>query len=219
MNIKTIILTGGNLDKKFALSFLQTYQYENLIVVDGGLSYLEEMKMEPTHIIGDFDTVPSEILSKYENMNHIKVFKLNPQKDETDTQEAMKLAVELKSNEIVLLGGFGSRLDHTLANIHLLSMPLRSGIDCYMIDPNNRIRLIDRPTKIEKRNQYGSYISLLPYTEKVDGLTLEGFKFPLKDYPYCLENSFGLGISNELDNEIGEISFRNGMLIMIEAQD
>ena len=55
-------------------------------------------------------------------------------------------------------------------------------IPCEIIDPHNKIYLIDSKTELEKSNIYGKYISLIPLTSRVFGVTLKGFKYPLQDY-------------------------------------
>ena len=63
----------------------------------------------------------------------------------------------------------------------------------------------------------GKTISFVPFSEKVEGLTLEGFKYPLKDHTLVFEQS--LAISNELEAEEGIISFSEGKLLLIESRD
>ena len=64
---------------------------------------------------------------------------------------------------------------------------------------------------------YGKYISFLPMTETVEGLTLRGFKYPLQRRTIGLGTS--LCISNELVWEEGAITFTDGVLIVVESHD
>ena len=79
-----------------------------------GLKILNEINIKPNHIVGDFDTVKSEILDLYKEDTSIKIHKFNPIKDNTDTDIAIRLAVEFKSDEIIILGAIGTRVDHLL---------------------------------------------------------------------------------------------------------
>ena len=56
--------------------------------------------------------------------NDIEWTKLNPMKDDTDTEAAIRLAIEKGAQSITLLGATGSRIDHVLANIELLGIGL-----------------------------------------------------------------------------------------------
>jgi thiamine pyrophosphokinase len=73
--------------------------------------------------------------------------------------------------------------------------------------------------EIRKEEQFGRYISLVPLTTDVHGVTLTGFKYPLWDYRFQVETSGSLGISNELIEPTGKIDFRSGILLMLECMD
>ena len=77
--------------------------------------------------------------------------------------------------------------------------------------------MIDSPLVLQKKDQYGKYVSLLPYSDQVRGVTLTGFKYPLTDYTMGGFNS--LGISNEITEEEAVISFMDGQLLVIESRD
>lgn len=216
---RTLIIAGGNINYDFALSYLAKHSFDYRIAVDGGLQSMKDLGVMPTHIIGDFDTVPESVLLDYSVDDSIMIQRLSPQKDDTDTQSAMRWAFELESNEICILGGTGSRMDHTLANLHLLGMALERKISCYLLDANNRIYLVSEPVTLRKSEAYGKYISLFPYTEEVKGLTLTGFQYPLTNYHYRISNDFRIGVSNEISEDEGNIQFESGILMVIEAKD
>jgi thiamine pyrophosphokinase len=71
--------------------------------------------------------------------------------------------------------------------------------------------------KVSKGKQYGNYISLLPLTEEVTGVTLYGFKYPLTDKTLVIGDS--LGVSNELIEDEGIIVITSGTLIVVESMD
>ena len=62
-------------------------------------------------------------------------------------------------------------------------------------------------------------MSFLPLTEKVQGITLEGFKYPLKDYEFNIKTTLSLGVSNEIIEDEATVSLKSGRLIMIESRD
>lgn len=215
--MKTLIVTGGNIEKEFLLKTIKESEFETIIAVDNGLKILSEIKVNPQHIVGDFDTVKREILEKYKENTSIKIHKFNPIKDNTDTDIAIRLAVELKSDEIIILGAIGTRIDHLLGNIHVLKYALDSNIKCKIIDENNEIQLIDKTTILKKKDMTKKYISLIPLTEKVENINLKGFKYELKNGTLTIGSS--LGISNEISKQEAIIEFDNGILIMINSKD
>ena len=214
----TLIISGGSIEVDLALSLLGK-NYDHTIAVDGGLGFCQEQKIVPTRIVGDFDTLPPDILTWYQEHTEIEIRKFNPVKDATDTQIAVELALELGSRKITILGGTGTRLDHVLGNIQTLYLALENGADCQILDGHNRIRLIKERWVIKKTEQYGTYFSLIPYTADVYGVTLKGAKYPLTDANFTVLGTGSLGVSNEIAEDQVEISIKSGILILIESKD
>ena len=212
-----VIISGGSLDPDFALAFLREEKPELLIGADRGICFLKEKGIHPTHIVGDFDSASGDALEYFKQFPEIPIRTFNPVKDFTDTAIAMELAMEEGADRIYILGGTGTRLDHVVANIKLLSHALERKKECILMDAHNRIRLIDQPLTIEKKKQYGKYVSLFAFSGQVKGLTLRGFFYPLTEYDMEAENP--LGVSNEITAENGEISFSSGKLLVMESKD
>ena len=190
---------------------------QNIIAGDRGLEALYQLKMIPNHVVGDFDSVSPEILKFYKKQSQIIFHTYNAEKDNTDTDIALKLAIRLKSSKITILGALGKRMDHAIANIHILKDALEAEIPCQILDEYNRIYLINKEMTLEKEKVYGKYVSLIPLTSTVEGLTLTGFKYPLNHYTLPIGTS--LGISNEIIADTASIEMKNGILIVIESRD
>lgn len=215
--MNTLIISGGEINLDFLYKYYNDNKNSTIIAVDKGLNALHELNIIPHHIVGDFDSVNKDLLSLYSNSPNIVIHKYNPEKDYTDTDIAIKLAIDLNSSCINIIGGFGNRIDHLLANIHILMHGLNANIPCYLLDECNKVYLINTTTEIFKSKAYGKYISLIPLTSSVSGLTLKGFKYPLTGY--TLPIGVSLGISNEIIDYIATISFKEGILIIIESRD
>lgn len=213
--MKTLIVSGGNVDILFLEDILKE-KHDCIIAVDKGIEALHELNIKPNYIVGDFDSVNKEIINIYRNEN-IPIQQHNPEKDYTDTELGIKLAISLKSTKISVVGGIGTRLDHTLANIHILKHCLDNDIVCEMLDEHNKVYLINHNFQIEKSKAFGKYISIIPLTTEVSGITLKGFKYPLKDYTLAIGKS--LGISNEIEDDYADIDLKEGILIVIESKD
>ena len=214
-----VIISGGRLDFEFASDFIKKENPEILIAADKGLAFCEGTGILPTQIVGDFDTLGEGLLPKYREKG-IPVHKFNPVKDATDTEIAVKLGMELGADRIIILGASeGNRLDHLFGNVLTMILPQQTGIECFMADAHNRMRILTKPLEIRKEEQYGKYISLVPLTTDVYGVTLTGFKYPLWDHRFHVGSCGSLGISNELVEEVGKIDFRSGILLMLECTD
>lgn len=217
--MKTVIISGGRIERDFALSFLKNEVFDQIIAVDNGLKFLHENQIRPTWIVGDFDTAAPELVEYYQRQTDIPIRRFNPVKDSTDSQIAIELALELGSSEITILGGTGTRLDHVLGNIQSLMLARKKGVSCIILDAYNRIRLMDGVVHLKKSEQYGKYVSLLPLTTEVTGVELRGFKYELTDYTFTSTGSAGLGVSNEITAEIAEIRIKTGIFVLIESRD
>lgn len=194
-------------------------QEDNVWVgVDRGVYTLLSKGITPYMAFGDFDSVTAEELKKIEK--HVRVLKkYKPEKDETDMELALNWALGEQPEKIRMFGATGGRLDHFFANVQLLLKPAIINIELNLeiIDKKNHI-YIKTPGSYEmKINKDRKYISFIPMSPFVKGLTLEGFKYPLKDYQIPWGST--LCISNELISDYGTFSFSEGILMVIRSQD
>ncbi len=217
--MRTVIISGGRIERDFALSFLENETFEQFIAVDNGLRFCYDNQIKPTWIVGDFDTAAPELVEYYQTQTDIPIRRFNPVKDSTDSQIAIELALELGSSEITLLGGTGTRMDHVLGNIQSLMLAKKKDVSCVILDEYNRIQLIDGETRLKKSEQYGKYVSLLPLTTEVTGVDLTGFKFNLTGHTFTSTGSAGLGVSNEIIEDTAEIRVKSGIFVLIESRD
>lgn len=214
--MSTLIISGGNITKELVKKQLEANKYENIIAADGGLLILDNLNILPNYIVGDFDSLKSDVLKKYENNELVSICKYNPEKDYTDTHIALKLALEISKKQITILGATGTRIDHMISNIHILKESLNKNITCKIVDLNNEIQLINKNTQIKQDERY-KYISLIPLTTTVEGLTLKGFKYSLENENMQIGES--IGVSNELEKKHGRIELKKGILILIKSKD
>lgn len=216
--MKTLIITGGSIESDFALSFLEKLKVDYIIGVDKGLQFCYEHQIMPDYIVGDFDSLPPDILQWFKVNKNIPIREYNPVKDATDTMIALRKALDEKCTEIWILGGTGTRLDHVLCNIQILKNAWMEKVPAYLVDKHNVICLpIGQKFTLQKKEQYGKYVSFFPLGEEVEGLTLKGFKYPLENY--CLRNFEGLGVSNEIVEDEAKVSWEKGILVMIQSKD
>ncbi len=210
-----IIVTGGNISPGFLERELAESQNSYIIGVDKGLDSLHALHVRPNLVIGDFDSVDNGIRAIYAGSPDAVV--LNPEKDYTDTHVAVLEALKRKPERIKLLGATGTRLDHVMGNLALLKLCLLQGVEAVIADEHNRIRMIDRQLRIRKDRQYGKYISCIPFSDRVEGLTISGFRYNLEGATIIKEET--IGISNELREEEGLITLKTGYLLVMETKD
>lgn len=215
--MKYLIVSGGSIDNKFGRELIQENNYDVIIAADAGMNFLFANKLKPDIIIGDFDSVSSEALDYFKSNRGIEICMLNPEKDDTDTEHSVRFAIERGATDITILGGTGSRLDHVLGNIAVLGIGLEEKVPIQLIDKNNRIRMFNEDFIIDKKTQFGKYVSLIPFNGSVHDLSINGMKYNVSNLQMGGFNS--LGISNEIEDETAEISFEKGILIVVESRD
>ena len=135
-NKRILIISGGYIDEDFLKSLLDKEKYSLIIAADRGLLSADRLNARPDYIVGDFDSVPKEILSKYK-AEEIPIETFPRMKDKTDTHIAFDMALTHNPWSIDLVGATGSRLDHTISNIDLLMLAENQGICASILDSNN----------------------------------------------------------------------------------
>lgn len=186
-----------------------------VVCADGGAVHAQALGLTPTLVLGDFDSAPPGTAEEMERRG-IPVRRLPAEKDWTDTEMAVRTALEQGATDLLLLGATGSRLDHTLANLMLLA-DLPSGVTAAVADSNNLVRLLRPGSSLVVTGRPGALLSLLPLSPVVQGVTITGVKWPLAGAE--LRWGISLGVSNVLAEEKAVVSVCEGALLVIEARD
>ncbi len=214
--MKIGIVTGGHICHDFVESELEIQCFDHIIAVDHGADFFLMSKFVPELVVGDFDSIQSDTLEQLYEKHHMTIEKHPAQKDETDTELAIGKAIAMGATQIIIYGATGSRMDHVLGNIQLLKAAMDHGVDCFLQDENNRIRMINKSISIEKEKQFGYYVSLIPFTPEVKKVTLKGMKYPLEQYD--LKSGIARCVSNEIVDEYGVIEMQDGIMLVIESK-
>ena len=185
-----------------------------ILCCDGGSKYLFEEGIIPHYIIGDLDSSIPQIIQFFETKDVI-FKKFNRKKDETDMELCIDFAISLGASQIIILGGIGTRLDHTLTNINLLIKAENSNVKATIIDDNNEINIIS--SSIQINGKKGDLISLIPISTTVNGINTTGLEYPLTNATMTIGKS--LGVSNVLEDIKANISIKDGYLLVIKSKD
>lgn len=178
-----------------------------VIAADSGLAAFDAAGLEPDLLVGDMDSVPPDVLKKYEG--RLPQHRLNCIKDDTDGVDALDMAIEKGAEMITLLGALGGRLDHALANVMLLVRAHRKGVKAEILSETVRISRVDGYASL--CGAKGDTVSLLPLGS-AEGVTIKGFFYPLDGQ--MLESDYPLGVSNVVTEDEAEVETRSGDLIL-----
>jgi len=217
-----IICSGKIEDYVFYSKYIK--EADIVICVDGGASHARKMEIKPHLLLGDFDSIKKEDYNYFSNMG-IDIKKFPGEKDETDTELAVEYAMSMGCLKVTVIGGMGTRFDHTLANVFLLKKMLEKGVEGWIVNEYNQITLINDSINIKK--EQGIKVSLLPLSDTVYGINTSGLYYPLHNAK--MEIGPTRGISNEFDyaevsctsdaSNYAEISIKVGLLLVILAKD
>ena len=211
--MKTVIVSGGKAPSLVLLKN-ELKDADTLICVDSGGNFLKDCNIIPNYLVGDFDSINKVSLEYFKN-SECKILQYPKDKDFTDTELALELALKLNSDSIIFLGCTGTRIDHLFGNLGLLRICLEERVEAYIKDDNNSILLTDKPLKIV--GEPGSTFSLQAFSEAVTNLTLEGSKYPLSNHKLRLGDP--LTISNQFLNSEVNLEFSKGILMVLFSKD
>ncbi len=211
--MKAIIVSAGTINDTELIK--ENISSDSVVIcADGGLAYCLDCNLTPDYIIGDFDSAEKNLLAN-PLFEKSKIIRHSPEKDKSDTELALEIALSLKVPEIIFLGCTGTRIDHMLANMHLLVKTAQKGVKASIIDSNNIISLVNDYSDFETGK--GDIFSLLPLSEMVTGIKTTGLKYPLDEGRMEIGRPYG--ISNEATQDKVSIKIDSGLLLVIRSKD
>ena len=211
--MKYLIVAGGEVrDYSFFKKVLADYSPDRIIAADSGALHLQKAGLAPDILVGDFDSIEDEVFDAFEKKSRIVRYRI--EKDVTDTAAALDIALEEGADDVLVLGGTGTRFDHTYANVLLLKKALDCKVRARIVDEHSEIELHDRSFFLENMNgRTVSFYSMFKQT----CLTLEGFHYPLTNYR--LESHDPLTVSNIVESEKASVEMDGGYLLSIISKD
>lgn len=209
---RVVIFAGGDLLPEYLLLLDEE---DFIIGADRGALFLITHGITPDIAVGDFDSVTPDALLQIQAGSKETISCDPVHKDLTDSEMALDLALNTQPQSILLLGVTGTRMDHTLASIQMMTRALQRQVSCSVMDANNYITLTGSQAVVEDMGY--TYVSLLPLTPEVTGITLQGFQYPLENATLKLGQS--LGVSNVLEADSGTVTIESGLLLIIQSKD
>ena len=178
-----------------------------VLCADGGWQLAAGIGVEPALVIGDFDSSEAPDTGAVERHPVMK--------DDTDTMLCLKHGLRLGYERFLFVGGFGGRLDHTLANLQTLAYAAERGAQAEMCDAFCRA-LVVRNGTVRIRRRPGK-LSLFAISDRCRGITSTGTVYNLTDGE--LSNTFPLGVSNEYAADEAVIAVKDGTLLIVQTDD
>jgi thiamine pyrophosphokinase len=185
-----------------------------ILGADGGAAQALAWGLTPHVVIGDMDSLPEENRAVLEDRGS-KFIEHPRAKDETDLELALAYAVEQGAREIVIFGALGGRLDHTLANVLLLSLPVLHEVQARIVDGDQVALLLRSGGTATLHGRPGDLVSLLPLASDAHGVTTMGLAWALEGD--TLRLGFSRGVSNEMAGDEARIELEDGLLLVVHG--
>lgn len=197
---KVILITP----KSNKIPNLEGFDY---VGVDSGALLLLKQGIPMSFAIGDFDSMSKEdylFLSKHCN----QIYKHPVQKDETDSELALRTCKELGYEQVILWGAISGRLDHTMINIQLL---MHREEKLILMDENQKVSLLPKGKHfLEANYKHVSFFAL----EKTM-ISLHHFLYPLNRQIIDCEDLYLS--SNHIVGSKGLVEIEYGRVLCIQS--
>lgn len=180
------------------------------VACDKGYEAFLDSGKEPDLLVGDFDT-----LDRKRIRHPGKTIVLNPIKDDTDVFYAVKYLLGQEFDTFLFFGCLGGqRIEHSIANIEILSFLKEHNANAFMY--TNDLREVLFVLKNERMVFEGErgFISVFSQ-EKGTIVSESGLKYELSGYN--LNPFVPLGVSNEfLEGQKATIEVKGGKILLVK---
>lgn len=204
-----VIVAGSSLTGE-----LDSYMFDEadiVVAVDAGAEALTRAGLMPDILVGDMDSISTATRQTLEARG-VEVVLLDTVKDETDTEAALRLAVERGAAVVTVYGALGGpRLDHLVGNLMLLASPWLAGVGVRMVDDQHEVLLAGGDVVFAGAR--GDTVSLLPLTSAVADVRTMGLLYPLNGE--TLVRSSTRGVSNAMTGPEARVTHGDGVLLLI----
>lgn len=208
----TVILANGDIPSH-SEAFKLLNNAEHIVCCDGAVSHLKQLGYTPEIIVGDMDSISETDYIEFKDRIYI-----DASEEYNDLQKALKLCLSREWNEITILGGFGKREDHSIANLSIMHS--------YSVNMNQEIT---KGTRIRMVTNFGVFTPIFNTTtfetfpgqqvsvfsiSKGTKITFQGLKYPVVEriFDYLWEGSL-----NEAIGDFFSIEFSEGEVIVYQT--
>lgn len=209
--LTVLVVLNGDVDPAFLARQLATA--DRVVAADGGAAAVSAAGAACDVIVGDGDSLGEVGFAEAQAANpDVEVRRFPTAKDATDAELALRAALEVDPDRVIVVGAFGgARLDHELATVMLLSNRRWRDRDVVLADGRREVRLVTDRTEIH--GVAGNIVTLLAVGGPVGKVHSDGLKYELAGRD--LEVGTSLGVSNELAESRASLEVESGMLLVV----
>lgn len=181
------------------------------IATDGAWAKAQQFGLHVDTVIGDLDSLTLDEAARAEATT--EVLSYPTEKDWTDLELAIDLALTVSPKHIVIYGALGDRLDHSLAAVFLLEKVAARGVPIELIAGSETARFVADGLVLSEV-QAGDRVSLLPISDKAT-VSTAGLRYALAHE--VLVRPASRGVSNVVESVPVRITVHAGRLLVIHA--
>jgi len=211
--MKAVIVANGELQDHARLREIWRNADVRIAADGGAVNARRFLTLAPHILIGDLDSIDDETRAWCEQA-HAEFIQHPREKNETDLELAIDLAIARGATDITILGALGGRFDLMMANALLLIKPARAHIVARIAGADFDAWIAWDRAIIE--GKIGETISLIPLTERVEGIVTDGLHYPLRNETLNLGSP--RGVSNELVNGVASVSLKSGLVLVVHLR-
>jgi thiamine pyrophosphokinase len=204
--METILIFAGG--KEPGVAMIDDLPVPDLVVAaDGGYDIAVGMGFSVDVLVGDMDSVATRPLP-----GHVIVERHPADKDETDLELALELAIREDPARVVVVGGAGNRHDHELATAQMLCSDRWAAIEeLDWLSDRSRAHVI-RDRRIV-HGDVGATVSLIPVGSDAAEVTTTGLIWDLNGE--SLQVGSTRGVSNVMRSPVADIRVGSGCLLVV----
>ncbi|MDP4735609.1 MAG: thiamine diphosphokinase [Ilumatobacteraceae bacterium] len=209
----SLIFSGGLTPNDATLEIARTIQNVDLVIAaDSGLHTAQKLNMHVDFVVGDFDSVDASALARATSA-HTQAIRHSADKDFTDLESALLLAVDKNSQHIIIVTAGGGRLDHQFGFIAAMFNPKLRNCKVEALWQNNRLFALQGPANCDIATQVGDTVAIQSFSDKSEKISTTGLQWQLTNE--SLNNFETRGVSNIATKEQVSVSVELGQLLVI----
>ncbi len=211
---RALIFAAGDLNDGPAVrAALDSAPQAAIIAADGGARLAERCGLWPDLIVGDLDSLGGDEAERFAARG-ATIERVSPHKDETDLELALLAATERGATWMRVIGAVGSRLDQTLAAVHMLLMPQLGGRDARLVAGRQTLWVVG-PGQHALDGAPGDTVSLIPLAGDARGISTEALEYPL--HGETLVMGAARGVSNVMAADRAGVALEAGLLVVVHT--
>lgn len=217
VNVKALIFANGDINDglmaRQAIEDAQAAASMLVVAADGGARVAQHYGLHVDMIIGDMDSLSDDevqfFAARGAELQHYP-----QEKNETDLELALQRTAQQGIRWMRILGGVGDRIDQTIANLYLLTLPILRECDVRLVSGRQESWLL-HPGEHGIRGSAGDTVSLIPVGGLARGVRTTQLYYPLKNETLAFGPA--RGISNVMDADEARVSLQDGLLLVVHT--